>query len=211
MRFYFVRHGQSEANLLREFSNTGQKHPLTELGVRQAEDLAMRFVKELSDVPPSVNAIRIYSSPLLRATQTAAILSRWLEVGYQTSQALCEYSVGVYEGRSDAAAWQVYRQVQEEWFVHGDIHSRMSGGESLADIQARFLPFVHELLRGPEETTYILISHGGTFFATLPWILKNASLAAIHKLPFPNTGYVLAEKRGEDLICLEWCGKKMVD
>ena len=40
MRLYFVRHGESEANLLQEFSNRGLKHGLTPTGVRQATALA---------------------------------------------------------------------------------------------------------------------------------------------------------------------------
>ena len=40
MRFYFVRHGESEANLLHEFSNRGLKHPLTARGREQVIALA---------------------------------------------------------------------------------------------------------------------------------------------------------------------------
>ena len=40
MRIYFARHGESEANILQEFSNRGRKHGLTEKGKRQAERLA---------------------------------------------------------------------------------------------------------------------------------------------------------------------------
>lgn len=217
MRFYFVRHGESEANLLHEFSNTGQKHPLTAKGVRQAvalaEALAAAFAKELSRAiltdPLATPAIRIFSSPLLRAAQTAAVLARALGVDYQICDALVEYSVGIYEGRSDPEGWAVYQQVVDDWFLRGDVHSRMEGGESMADIHARFLPFVKDLLQGPEKMTYILISHGGTYRAALPWLLKNVDRKTVLDLPMPNTGYVLAEKRGEELVCLEWCGVKM--
>ncbi|MBK9055673.1 MAG: histidine phosphatase family protein [Chloroflexi bacterium] len=40
MRFYFVRHGESEANILHEMSNRGWKHGLTEKGREQAAALA---------------------------------------------------------------------------------------------------------------------------------------------------------------------------
>jgi broad specificity phosphatase PhoE len=43
MRIYFVRHGESEANLLNVFSNTGVKHPLTARGLAQVEALAERL------------------------------------------------------------------------------------------------------------------------------------------------------------------------
>ena len=47
MKLCFVRHGESIANLLREFSNSGIKHPLTERGVEQARTLAQK----LSGIP----------------------------------------------------------------------------------------------------------------------------------------------------------------
>ena len=36
MRLYFARHGESEANILKEFSNRPGKHGLTDKGKRQA-------------------------------------------------------------------------------------------------------------------------------------------------------------------------------
>ena len=40
MRAYFVRHGESEANILEVISNRGSVHGLTEKGRRQANQLA---------------------------------------------------------------------------------------------------------------------------------------------------------------------------
>ena len=43
MKIYFVRHGESVANLLHEFSNRGFKHGLTERGFQQAEQLSQKL------------------------------------------------------------------------------------------------------------------------------------------------------------------------
>jgi broad specificity phosphatase PhoE len=43
MKLYFVRHGESEANILREFSNRGFKHGLTERGFQQAKQLGLNL------------------------------------------------------------------------------------------------------------------------------------------------------------------------
>ncbi|NMF56882.1 histidine phosphatase family protein [Pseudanabaena yagii] len=59
LKLYFVRHGESIANLLHEFSNTGCKHPLTENGINQA--------KLLADQLSGLQITQIYSSPILRA------------------------------------------------------------------------------------------------------------------------------------------------
>jgi broad specificity phosphatase PhoE len=45
MKLYFVRHGQSEANISRVISNRGWVHPLTEKGLQQAHDLAARLAE----------------------------------------------------------------------------------------------------------------------------------------------------------------------
>ena len=68
MRLYFIRHGESEANVLHEISNRGAKHGLTEKGRAQVAALAQK----LGAIP----FVKLYSSPLLRAIQTAEILSQ---------------------------------------------------------------------------------------------------------------------------------------
>lgn len=92
MKLYFVRHGESEANLLREFSNRGLKHGLTDKGRTQAAELAQK----LKETPVT----KIFSSPLLRAVQTTEILAASLSKPYQLTGALREYDCGVLEGKS---------------------------------------------------------------------------------------------------------------
>ena len=67
MRLYFVRHGESEANTLHVISNRESPFGLTALGKKQANILA----DSLKDIPVTV----IFSSPILRARETADILS----------------------------------------------------------------------------------------------------------------------------------------
>ena len=44
MKLYFVRHGESEANVLGVISNRGFQHPLTDTGIR-------KFLDAWKDVP----------------------------------------------------------------------------------------------------------------------------------------------------------------
>jgi len=90
MRLIFVRHGEPVAILLHEFSNRGWKDPPTETGRQQAEILARRLARS--------GLTRIYTSPLMRAVQTAEILSQTLKVPFEINDALREYDVGDYEG-----------------------------------------------------------------------------------------------------------------
>ena len=200
MKLLFARHGISEANLLNEFSNRGLRHGLTETGREQASALAHKLTNEL--------ILAIYSSPLLRAVETSRILSDALGLSFQTTNALIEYDVGIYEGRSDEEGWRRYTEVVNEWMVNGNYHACMEGGESLNDIRARFLPFVKELvdLYRDQDGAVLLVGHGGTYRCMLPLLLDNVSFAFSLANTIGNTQYVAAELRDGKLVCTSWCG-----
>lgn len=200
MKIYFVRHGESTANLLREFSNSDSKHPLTETGLRQAYIVAHAL--------SGLSIEQIYSSPILRALQTAQILAESLGIPIHTTEALREWSVGVYEGTTDPAGWELHRWVQEQWFRHEEFNSRMPSGESHYDIRSRFLPFIQELIAGNQQNdrNILLVGHGGLYLAMLPFVCTNISFAFAQQHGFPYTGYALAEVRQNELHCISWCG-----
>ena len=201
MKVYFARHGESEANVLKVISNHGSRHGLTEKGRRQAAEMALNL--------KGSGATRIYSSPLLRALQTAGIVSSALGVDYDVIDALREFDCGIAEGRSDPESWDLHRQVIEAWLQHGELDARIEQGESFRDIQNRFVPFIESLLeeQGKADAS-ILVGHGGLYFCMLPLVLVNIGSATA--LPFPNAAYVLAEARFDGLVCLEWCGRPIV-
>ena len=202
MRLMFVRHGESQANVLEVFSNRGWKHGLTALGRVQAQRLAETLA--------GASVTTIWSSPLLRAVETAEILAARLGVGFATTDALREFDCGVLEGRSDAASWDRYRQLNEAWFIHRRWRERIEEGESFLDIRARFVPFVQGLLASPAENdTAVLVGHGGTYVAMLPEILVNIEGDLVRRLAFENTGTVVAEVRPQGLVCLSWCGQRL--
>lgn len=199
MKLYFVRHGESEANLIREISNRGWKHPLTEKGRQQAQTLAAAL--------EGVGAVKIYTSPLMRAVQTAQVLAERLHLDYEITPALREYDCGVIEGRSDPEAWELHRRVREDWLLRGLYDERIAEGESFNDIRERFLPFIEGLLAGADDGSLILVGHGGLYVTMLPLILPGVTSEWVNRQPFPNTGWVLAERTPSgSLACLEWCG-----
>jgi broad specificity phosphatase PhoE len=203
MNLYFVRHGESTANVLGVFSNEDHKHPLTEKGVEQARALAHSL--------SGLSFDGIYSSPILRARQTAEILAEALQVPLQIADALREWDVGIYEGSADPVGWEAHARVQDLWFNHRQLDSRMPGGESFNHIRSRFFPFVEGLLFNGRNSDrrLILVGHGGLYTAMLPALLTNVDHAFALQHPFPNAGCVVAETRPEGLSCLSWCGISM--
>ena len=200
MKLYFIRHGESEANVLREFSNRGLKHPLTEKGQAQATALAER----LKDVVIA----GLFSSPLLRARQTAEIVSGALQIPYEVTDALREYDCGVLEGTSTAEGWAIYDQVLQDWVDH-NWQSRIEGGESFLDMKARFVPFIESLLQAHQDTSDViaLVGHGGLYRCMLPLLLANIDFQFTLTHPIENTGIIIAETGPDGLVCTTWNDK----
>ncbi len=202
---YFIRHGQSEANVLRVISNRGQVHGLTDLGRQQASSLA----EQLRDSNAGIT--KIYSSPLLRARQTAEILAQGLASGLGTggalpieiTDALREFDCGAVEGRADEAAWQIHNTLCRDWAAGLKLDNRIPGGESFMDLQQRFVPFIASLI-AQDEFSLALVGHGGLYFAMLPLVLANISRQFIWTHHISNAAYILAEAGEEGLICREW-------
>jgi 2,3-bisphosphoglycerate-dependent phosphoglycerate mutase len=200
MKLYFVRHGESAANILHEFSNSGLKHPLTEKGIQQAQALAHSLA--------GLHVEQIYSSPVLRAVQTSQILAESLHAPMQTTEALCEWSVGIYEGTTDPHGWELHRQVTEDWIFRQKLDSKMPGGESFLEIQARFCPFMDELVHTSEDPdcNLILVGHGGLYGTMLPVIFRNVDYTFASQHGMPYTTYAVAETRPDGLYCRTWFG-----
>ena len=200
MRLYFIRHGESEANILQEISNRGHKHGLTEKGRLQVFSMAQRLA--------STPFARLYSSPLLRAVQSAEILSDKLSIPFEITDALREFDCGIIEGKSDPQSWQIHVETRQAWFLHKEWDRKIEGGESFLDIQARFRPFIDSLIKEYHKTqeNLLLLGHGGLFQCILPLICRNIDIDHVLELPLRNMGIIIVEHRPVGLICLEWDG-----
>jgi broad specificity phosphatase PhoE len=160
---YLIRHGATEANLARPPRIQGRRHnpPLARAGVRQSE--ATR------DFLASRRVDHCYSSPLLRAVQTAAIVAAPHGLSPQPLEALTECDVGRWEGLD----WQTVRYLDAEGYerFHADPASfGYPGGESFADVHARVAPVLHGLLSRHACESILVVAHHAvnrTFLAGL--------------------------------------------
>ena len=87
---YIVRHGQTAGNKAKVHQGRGSNYSLNEEGIRQAETVRDWFLKQ------QISIDRVYSSSLIRAIQTAQIISG----GMTTIQdeRLLEMDYGLYDG-----------------------------------------------------------------------------------------------------------------
>lgn len=146
---YLVRHGATEANLARPARLQGRSDvPLAAFGVGQAE--ATR------DALSHRQFVAAYTSPLLRARQTAEIIAPYLKP--QSLDAIRECDVGRWEGldwdairRDDADA---YARYMENPAKHG-----YPGGETFTDVLARTTPAFTQLFRKHQGQAFLVVSH----------------------------------------------------
>lgn len=147
---YLIRHGQTEYN--REGRLQGQSDsPLTDVGRRQARSCGALLSAE-------VKGAAIWSSPLMRAAETARLLAMDLPgAALSLDPRLAEASFGLWEGltRSEIEArWPGIRKRHppREWKLHAP------GGEDIDGLTARLAAVLNDARDYPGDV--ILVSHG---------------------------------------------------
>ena len=127
---YIIRHGKTamnQANVLQGRSDC----PLSEEGVRQAEEAAERL--------RGIRFSHVFSSPLRRAAQTARIIAS--DVPLKTDDRLIEMDYGPYEGVSLEQMPSELRTFFSD-FVH---NPAPRGMEPLSDVVKRAGAFLEEI------------------------------------------------------------------
>jgi broad specificity phosphatase PhoE len=201
MRIYFARHGESEANVQQIYSNSANDtYPLTPKGIQQANDLAIT----LKDIVFE----KIYSSPILRAKQTAEIIARSKQMKVELEAALMEYNVGIFEEtpKDHAEKEKEYIANEVAWFFHNNFDVKIEGGESYNDFKKRFVPFIEQLIEmyGNKNVNILLVGHGAIYKAMLPVIFDNISLEVSYNHHMSKCHYVIGELQNGRLHCIEW-------
>ncbi len=166
----FVRHGQSEANIVHKADKDGDGHPsiddinkrpdwqqrLSPLGIEQAK-LAKKWIDENLGGAKSFEGK--YISPFLRTRETAAYVGGETTDGWTIDDRVVERSWGVYGvvPRADQRKkFPLTTHLHETtpWYV------RFDGGESMPDVYGRFRDFQGTLHREQEGQRVIVVSHG---------------------------------------------------
>lgn len=90
LRIHLIRHGATDANILGQYIGCKTDAPLSPEGLNE-----LRLLKENMDYPEIDS---LYSSPMLRCRQTAAVL--YPDIGVVTVENLKEYDFGDFEGKT---------------------------------------------------------------------------------------------------------------
>jgi broad specificity phosphatase PhoE len=147
---YLARHGESDWNASNRFQGHSDR-PLTELGRRQAELLAQ-------DLAEATSLSAIYSSPLRRALETAAVVGTRLGLVPVELDGLREVDVGSWAGLSRTEVEQRYPEAFRRWLDGGE---GWEDGESYAAMAARVLETVRAIAQAHPDDELLVVSHGG--------------------------------------------------
>lgn len=155
MIFYLMRHGATDWNTKSRVQGW-KDTALNDLGIQQVHKVA----KALKDE----NIQAIYASDLKRAKKSADILSVALDLPVHTSKRLREMNFGKAEGvkKSDLEAkfsytYQAFNDINNpERYDIG-----YPEGETIGEVQQRFMKFIGKLLEDNNKLENILIvTHG---------------------------------------------------
>ena len=202
LQIWFIRHAESEINVpgtARPVPDGGMTYPLTRKGVEQAKSLA----EATADAP----IVAVYTSTYLRAVQTADAIAFRHDLTLSLAPEAVEVDLGIKAGsQEDSRA--VYMELARKWTVDKDLEARHGEGESFADVQRRFLPFVREVMNrhAQDSGVVVIVAHAATLAFMVPVLASNvpADYALLH--PMPNTGIVKTELRDSRLVCIDWLG-----
>lgn len=161
MTVYLVRHGETQSNVERRFQGKAPV-PLTARGREQAERLAT-FLADTSF------SGRVFSSPAVRARQTAEILAEALRVEVTRASALAEVNCGSWQGQTFAEV-----EAQDERYAQWRTNPttfRFPAGETLGEVQKRAGTFFDRVVKDL-GTDLVMVSHAAILTALVAHIFR---------------------------------------
>ncbi|MBN2394871.1 MAG: histidine phosphatase family protein [Candidatus Atribacteria bacterium] len=148
-KIILVRHGECQGN--REDLFRGRSDfPLNKEGFNQARELA----KELKSFQP----IKIFTSPLIRARQTAEAISQECNIQVEERYGMNNIELGSWEGKSKLYIAEKYPEQWQVWLKEPEKLS-FPGMESLDKVQARSRKDLDDIIKEFSGKTVIIVSH----------------------------------------------------
>lgn len=191
MRIFLIRHGESKANK-EEIISGHSDVSLTKLGKTQATSLARDLLKS------QIQFDSVYSSDLVRASETTEIIAKVLGIKQIIfDNRLREQDAGIFTGRKVSSLTEKERKFLETTFANLDL--RITGGETNREMTLRIKEAFYEIItKNTEDSTILLVAHGGTLYHILVRILE--LLTSMMEEWFGNcTKNILERKSQHDL------------
>lgn len=149
MKIYIIRHGLTRLNKQKKVN--GQiDEPLIKEGIEHAKAASSQMPKGIS---------HIYTSPLLRARQTAEIINSKLKQPVLLQDELTEIHMGHLAGKSWEEMEDGLNLKHKHRTAQFDYHPY--GGESAQDVRKRLIKFFKKINGQYNDFEVLIITHGG--------------------------------------------------
>jgi probable phosphoglycerate mutase len=190
MRIYLVRHGETEWNRVRRFQGRSNL-PLNKEGKKQVKALALA----LKNKPLTA----IYTSPLIRALETARLIKVFHpSIPIFEEKGLIEMDLGEFDGIKAQDWAEQYPDFRKAW-NENPASVKMPGGESLKEVQVRAKHTLERITRiYPPDTTLLISSHNFVNLTILCDLLE-IPLRRFRELRQENAAFNLIRKKGDRL------------
>ena len=159
-----VRHGESRFNAERRWAGWEDHSPLTALGEAEAQAVANRLATE-GDI------VELYASPLLRAWQTAQIISKTLGIAPVPQEGLREVNVGRVGGLTMDEFAAQFPSDYDGWRERSNVGFTWPGGENRYRFFLRAGRAVDQIACSHPDEKVVVVCHGGVIRATLVYFL----------------------------------------
>jgi len=161
---FTLRHGVTELNRDKRVSGQTLDVPLLPEGIRQAEEARQRFTGTPLDV--------VISSPLVRAIQTAEIVTGFPREAMEIEPLATERSFGLMEGLTRAEVESRFPEVRYLQIGHVGYSLNPPGGEPFPALQDRARRVLQRLLERHRGRRVLISSHQ-TFLQQLHGVLRS--------------------------------------
>lgn len=179
LEIIFIRHGETDWNAGRRIMGPSPV-PLNDRGISQ--------IQRLKDLFSEVSFDAIYTSPLVRATQSAEILQEGRDISLHKTEQLTEINYGPWVGQTfdEISSTKEFR----DYFLRPHL-AKVPEGEDLQQVTKRACDFVESLKKQGNRTRpyrAIAVSHADVIKSILIHYL-GLPLKEFHRLRIDNGSY----------------------
>lgn len=150
VRLYLVRHGETELNKENRFRGLAEA-PLNDQGKLEAAG-AGRLLSKRAEIT------RIYSSPLIRAAETATAIAINTGARMETDDAFADIDYGEWQGLTVEEADEKSPGLMEAWKRHPDKFS-FPRGDSIGSAAERLGPAYSRVVEAEHGGAVVVVSH----------------------------------------------------
>lgn len=194
MKIYIIRHGQTTSDLEDRFGGDYDDH-LTEEGVVQANALVEKLLGSGIQI--------VFSSPKIRAQETAAIVMEKLGCEIKTMDGIRERNAyGILTGKVKSQARESHPILVD---ALSDYHNTIEGAETYESLLSRVEESLDYISNSAYDTVAI-ISHGGPIRCLFRDVLKMGELTSL-----ADCAIIELEKNGNEITVTKTNGTSFVN